>query len=170
MTTNLSRFIKEEREKQGLNYAEVSKKMGYKNLNKGMRRIIDLEREGVVDPEVLDRIIDALELDQDYIDSLIIKDREKYEEEFEKWLSEPIEPYHTLRIMPSIYLSCNLPSNLTTEKEATEYVARIAKEKQVKAWVNLSRRENIYITEDGDIRGKIKTTIENVNYPYTRVK
>ena len=57
MTTNLSRFIKEEREKQGLNYAEVSKKMGYKNLNKGMRRIIDLEREGVVHPEVLDRIV-----------------------------------------------------------------------------------------------------------------
>jgi len=48
VTTNLSRFIKEERVKQGLNYAEVSKMMGYTNVNKGMRRIIDLEREGVV--------------------------------------------------------------------------------------------------------------------------
>jgi len=91
VTTNLSRFIKEEREKQGLNYAEVSKMMGYKNINKGMRRIIDLEREGVVHPEVLEKIISALDLDQDYIDALVLKDRQEYEEEFEKWLSEPID-------------------------------------------------------------------------------
>ena len=144
--------------------------MGYTNLNKGMRRIIDLEREGVVHPEVLEKIITALDLDQDYIDSLIIKDREEYEEEFEKWLSEPIEPYYTLRIMPSVYLSYDLPDYLSTENEAAEYVAKIAKEKQAKAWVNLSRREKIYITEKCEIRGKIKITIENVNYPYTRIK
>jgi len=170
MTTKLAGYIKKERLKQGLNYAEVSQMMGYKNLNKGMRRIIDLVREGVVDPEVLDRIIDALDLDQDYIDALVLKDREEYEEKFEKWLSEPIEPYYTLRMMPCIYLSYDLPGNLSTENEAEEYVAKIAKEKQVKAWVNLSRREKIYITEKGEIRGKIKTTIENVSYPYTRIK
>ena len=87
VTTNLSRFIKEERVKQGLNYAEVSKMMGYKNINCGMRRIIDLEREGIVHPDVLEKIADVLDLDQDYIDILIKKDREDQEEEFEKWLS-----------------------------------------------------------------------------------
>ncbi len=170
MTTKLAGYIKQERIKQGLNYAEVSRKMGYTNFNKGMRRIIDLEREGIVHPEVLEKIIDVLDLDQEYIDILILKDRQEYEEEFEKWLSEPIKPYYTLRVMPSIYLSYNLPGNFSTEKEATEYVAKIAKEKKFKAWVNLSRREKIYITEKGEIRGKIKTTIENVNYPYTRIK
>lgn len=170
VSTNLSRFIKKERVKQGLNYAEVSKMMGYKNINKGMRRIIELEREGLVHSEVLEKIIETLNLDRDHIDSLILKDRREYEEEFGKWLSEPIEPYYTLRIMPSIYLSYDLPGNLSTEKEAAEYVAKIAKRKKVKAWVNLSRRERIYITEKGEIRGKIKTTIENANYPYTRFK
>ena len=161
MTTKLAFYIKQERVRQGLNYAEVFKKIGYKNLNKGMRRIIDLEREGVVHPEVLEKIITALSLDQDYIDILVLKNREDYEKEFESWLSEPIEPYYTLRMMPCIYLSYDLPGNLSTEKEAAEYVAKITKEKQVKAWVNLSRREKIYITEKGEIRGKIKTTIDN---------
>ena len=46
MATNLAKYIKQERIKQGLNYAELSRLMGYKNLNRGMRRIIDLEREG----------------------------------------------------------------------------------------------------------------------------
>jgi hypothetical protein len=41
MSTNLAKYIKQERVKQGLNYAELSRLMGYKNLNRGMRRIID---------------------------------------------------------------------------------------------------------------------------------
>ena len=45
--------------------------MGYKNINKGMRRIIDLQRERIVDPEVLGRIVKALELDQECINALI---------------------------------------------------------------------------------------------------
>ena len=41
MTKKLAGYIKLARVKQGLNYAELSKKMGYKNITKGMRRIID---------------------------------------------------------------------------------------------------------------------------------
>ncbi len=44
MKTNLAQYIKQERIKQGLNYAELSRKIGYTNINRGMRRIIDLER------------------------------------------------------------------------------------------------------------------------------
>ncbi len=115
-------------------------------------------------------IVSALELDQDYINALVLKDRQEYEEEFEKWVSQPIEPYYTLRMMPTIYMSYDMPGNFPTENQAAEYVAKIAKEKHAKAWLSLSRRERIYITEKGEIGGKIKTTIENVNYPYTRVK
>ncbi len=170
MTTNLSRFVKQGRIKQGLGYAELSKKMGYTNVSKGMRRITDIERGEPFHPDILNRIVSALELDQDHIDALVLKDRQEYEEEFEKWLSVPIEPYYTLRMMPTIYLSYDMPGNFPTEEQAAEYVAKIAKEKHAKAWLSLSRREQIYITEKGEIRGKIKTTIENVNYPYTRVK
>jgi len=168
--TNLSRFIKEERVKQGLNTAEVSKIMGYTNINRGMKKIIDLEREGVVHPEVLDRIVKALNLDQDFIDLLVLKDREEYEEEFERWLSEPIEPYYTLRLMSSVYMSYDLPGNFSTEKEAAEYVAGIAKEKQKKALLCLSRRESVSINEKGEVTGKFKTTMDKVNYPYTRIR
>ncbi len=170
MTTNLSRFVKQERIKQGLGYAELSRKMGYKNFNKGMRRVIDFESDGEVHPDILNRIVNALELDQDHINALVLKDRQEYEEELEKWVSQPIEPYYTLRMMPTIYLSYDMPGNYPTEEQSAEYVAKIAKEKHVKAWLSLSRREKIYITEQGEVGGKIKTTIENVNYPYTRVK
>ncbi len=170
MKTNLGSFIKKQRAEKNINAAELAKEMGYKNVSKGMRRLIDIERGEPFHPDVLNRIVSALELDQDHIDALVLKDRQEYEAEFEKWVSEPIEPYYTLRMMPTIYLSYDMPGDFPTEEQSAEYVAKIAKEKQVKAWLNLSRREKIYITEKGEIMGKIKTTIENVNYPYTRVK
>ena len=64
MATNLAKYIKQERTKQGLNYAELSRLMGYKNINRGLRRIIDLEREGIVHTDVVENIIEALELER----------------------------------------------------------------------------------------------------------
>ncbi len=75
-----------------------------------------------------------------------------------------------MRLMPTIYLSYNLPTNIKTEEEAVTYVAGIAKEKHNKCWVVLSRREKVYITEDGEIRGKIITEYDDKHYPYVRVK
>jgi len=170
VTTNLSRFIKEERVKQRLNYAELSRRMGYKNLNKGMRRVIDLEREGIVHSEVLEKISDALNLDREHVNALINKDRQEQEEAFEKWVSEPIQPHYILRIIPTIYQSYDLPGNFPTEDRIIEYVAGVAKEKHKQALLCLSRREKISINEKGEIMGKIKTTMENVHYPYTRIK
>jgi len=170
MFKRLGRFVREERNKHGLNYAEVSKKMCYKNLNKGMRRVIDLEREGIVHPEVLEKIIDALNLDRDQINTLINKDRQDQEEEFEKYLSEPIRPYYILRIIPTIYQSYDIPINFPTEEQIINYVAGIAKEKQKQALLCLSRRDNVSINEKGEVTGKFKTTMDNVNYPYSRIR
>jgi len=39
------------------------------------------------------------------------------------------------------------------------------KKNRLKAWLALSRKEKAYITEEGDIRGKIETTPYNQNYP-----
>ena len=170
MATKLARFIKQERIKQGLNYAELSRSMGYKNLNRGMRRIIDLEREGKVYSEILRKIISTLELDKDIVNKLISIDREAYEAEYERWLNEPVKMSYTIKVMPTIYLSYDLPSNITSEDEAVRFVAGIAKEQHNKCWVILSRKEKVYITEAGEVRGKIETKYGDEDYPYVRVR
>ncbi len=59
---------------------------------------------------------------------------------------------------------------INTEEEAVEFVAGIAREKHNKCWVVLSRREKVYITEDGEVGGKIMTEYDDKDYPYVRVK
>jgi len=170
MTTHLGTYIKQKRVEKNINTADLAKKMGYKNLNKGTRRIIDLEREGIVHSEVLEKIAAALNLDRNHINALINKDRQEQEEEFEKYLSEPVRPYYILRIIPTIYQSYDIPINFPTEEQIINYVAEIAKEKQKQALLRLSRRENVSINEKGEVTGKFKTTMENAHYPYTRLK
>ncbi len=72
--------------------------------------------------------------------------------------------------MCSIYLSYDLPTNIKAEDEAVRFVADIAKEKHNKCWVVLSRKEKVYITEDGEVGGKIMTEYGDKDYPYVKVK
>ena len=85
------------------------------------------------------------------VDSLIRKDREAYEAEYERWVNEPISFYYTIRMMPTIYLSYDLPSEVTSEKEAIAYVSTIAKNQKCMAWLYLSRREKVFIDSSGEV-------------------
>ena len=101
---------------------------------------------------------------------MINKDRQEQEEKFEEILSQPIQPYYILRIIPTTYQSYSLPINISKEDRIIEYVAGVAKEKHKQALLCLSRREKVSINEKGEIMGKIKTKMENIHYPYTRIK
>jgi len=164
------KYLKEERLKKNLNTAELARLIGYKNVSKGMNRIVDLERENIIIPEVLAKIVKALNLDHSYVNSLVEKDKDEDKKEFEKWLSEPIKMYYVMRIIPTIYLSYDLPSYIYSEDEAINFVAGVAKEKHKKCCIVLSRKEKIYIDEDGEIVGKIETKYGDRYNPYVRVK
>ena len=170
MATNLAKYIKQERVKQGLNYAELSRLMGYKNINRGMRRTIDLEREGNVHSEILRKIICALQLDEDIVNELILKDRETYKAEYERWLNEPVRMTYTIRVMPAVYLNYDLPSNTTNEEEAIEYVSFIAREKRKLCWLNLSRKIMVFINELGEVTGMYKRDASDNIMPYMLVR
>ena len=94
----------------------------------------------------------ALNLDREYVNSLIVKDSDEDRRIFEEWLSQPIEMHYLMRLMPPIYLSYDLPTNINTEEEAVNFVVSIIKKKHNKCLGILSRKEKVYIAEDDDIR------------------
>ena len=170
MKTALTKYIREQRVKQGFNYAELSRKMGYSNINRGMRRVIDLEREGIFHPEVLEKIIDALELDQEYIEQLIEEDEEQKRREFEEWVNTPIKWHLIIRWMPAVYGERAIPGYLKTEDEAIDYAREVAREYKSMVWLVLSRKENIHIYPDGSIKSRNEVTRDFINLPYTEIK
>jgi transcriptional regulator with XRE-family HTH domain len=165
----LGSYLKSERLKKKLNTAELAGKIGYKNINKGMRRISALEREGFAIADLLKKVNDTLKLDAGYIDSLIRKDREAYEAELERWLNEPVKMTYTIRAMPTIYLSYDLPSEITNEEEAVAYVSTIAKNRKCLAWLNLSRRERVFLDRLGGVVGRHENGLHEATLPYQLV-
>ena len=157
MKSYLGSYIKGKRLKQKLNTAQLAQKIGYCNINKGMRRILDLEREGVAHPALLKKIVDVLKLDACHIDSLIREDREANEAEYKRWLNEPIDMYYTIRMMPTIYLSYDLPAEIKSEEEAIAYVTDIAKDKKCLAWLSFSRRDIVFIDKSGGVTGRLSS-------------
>ena len=170
MVKHTGKYLKEERLKKDLNTAELARLIGYKNVSKGMNRIVDLERENIIIPEVLVKIVNALNLDHSYVNSLVEKDRDEEKKEFEKWLSEPIKMYYVVRVIPAIYVSYDLPSYINSEDKAVKFVANIAREKHKKCCLVLSRKEKIFFDEDGQIEVKFETKYGDEDYPYMRVK
>lgn len=150
MLKSLGIYIKQRRIELGLNTAELALKIGYTNPAKGMNRIIKLERDGIVHPDLLKKLIDVFKLDEDIVNKLISKDREAYQAEYERWLNEPVKMSYTIRVMPAVYLSYDLPSNIKTEDEAIKYATAIAKEKSNLVWLNLSKRVSVFINELGE--------------------
>ena len=153
------KYLKEERLKKNLNTAELARLMGYKNVSKGMNRIVDLERENIIIPEVLKKLVNALNLDHKYINSLIKRDREEDKRRFEEWLSKPIEMYYVMRIIPTIYLSYDLPTNINSEEEAVKFVAGIAKEKHKKCCLVLSRKEKYFLMKMDRLREGLRLSM-----------
>ena len=135
-----------------------------------MRRIIDLEREGKIHPEILMKIISTLKLDKDIVNELIHKDKEEYEKAFEKWVNEPTSMYYTIRMMPTIYLSYDLPTNIKSEEEAIDYVSAVAREKRKLCWLNLSRKITVFINELVEVIGRIEAAPFELNLPYMGIK
>ena len=170
MKSYLGSYLKSERLKTKLNTAELAGKIGYKNINKGMRKISALEREGFATADLLKKVADTLELDAGYIDSLIRKDREAYEADYEQWLNEPVKMNYTIRAMPTIYLTYELPSEITNEAEAIAYVSAIAKDKKCMTWLSLSRKVNIHIGANGEIISRNEGTQGYMNLPYAGIK
>ena len=169
MVSKLARYVKQERIEKRLNYAQISRLMGYRNINKGMRRIIDLEREGKADPHILKTITVALELDKDKVEELIHLDKEQ-QREFEAWINTPIKWHLIIRWIPAVYGGRDIPGYIKDEEEAIEYACSVAKEYKSMVWLILSRKENIHIDEDGNIKSRNEVTFDKSWLPSVEVR
>ena len=77
--------------------------------------------------------------------------------------------YYTIRVMPTIFLSYDFPSDIKTEDEAIYYISAIAKKMKCSAWLNLSRRVTVFIDQSGGVAGRREKGLHNTSMPYLLV-
>lgn len=64
------RYLAEQRRARRLTPRQLAAAIGYRNVAKGARRALALERQNVAVEDLLDRVVHASGLDRDYVSSL----------------------------------------------------------------------------------------------------
>ena len=140
--TRVGRLFQQARRKLGLRPVEVARRAGYKNINKGIRRITDIETGSDMFPKpaVYRRFIGLLGIDEwDVLQAMA--------EDFDE-LDQPVPPRLIVRLIPSFYIQHPLPEGCTTE-EAIAIAERVAQERDLQVCVTLTGIRGLYIAPSG---------------------
>ena len=128
--SHLGQYIRNERRKQGWTPQRLAIVIGYRNCDKGARRILAFEQTGMDRVGLADRVVRVLKLDRTVLAELIRQDEEQRLEAFERWVNVPIKPYMTVRWFPGFYSDVHLPSSIRTHVDVEAYACRFAKKRE----------------------------------------
>ncbi len=144
------RFLKERRKAMGLTHKQLAERLGYRNTNRGIRRIQRIEN-GFIENDLVGKIMQILDVNDE--------EREKCRQQEEAYLLEQIaklpkfKPVLVWRAMACAYVDVKIPENLTTTGEMLEFASAYAKERKALCWLKLDYNLRYHINRDGEVSG-----------------
>ena len=116
-----------------------------------------IEREGVHDPELLAKVLSALDLDRTYINELLCRQREEDLAEWEKWVRQPVPMELHLRPFGGVWIKVRLPDGIEEDELlAIEHARKLtAGGDDVRTVLVLNRRQSLTFA-----RGQVLSTNE----------
>lgn len=129
----------------GMTPKEVALAAGYRNVNKGLRRLRTLEsgQSSLPDPRIVETFAAVLSIDGTDIATASELDWQE--------LDRPIKPYLVERLMPAVYRRHELPEDCSLE-DARSMAARMAAETRRSFCLVLSRVRSVYFYPSGNTR------------------
>ncbi len=147
MSRRIGEYFRQRRMEKGLNIAQLAEAVGLTNSNKHARRIGAFEESGCTAPDLLARLMKALDIDQATL-------RRLAHEDYKQWLSDankPVAPYVVRRMLfgggP-----LNVPEYVQSVQGAEHYATLLARYFQMDVCLILSRRIKVWFTKDGEIQ------------------
>lgn len=71
MKSHLGDYFRKVRLANGRSLGQLARKVGYRNVNKGCRRITTFETTGTIHPDLLTKVAAILEIDNEVIEQLL---------------------------------------------------------------------------------------------------
>lgn len=167
---HLGRYFRSRRLELGLSLGEVARRLGYSNISKGARRVLELEEVGeCCTQEFLVKLMGVLGVDPSVVQELLDQDRAEYVREWEQWVSEPVPIAVVMRAIPGVYVNHRLPPDVTTPDEAIAFSQDLARRSQARVYVELSRRVTVIIDEQGEVKARVEATPDRDPRPFTQI-
>src|ERR1043165_7559897 len=117
---HLGNFLHHQRLQRNLSLGQLARKVAYRNVSQGARRIAHLEQQGVCMDDLLVRLAEALGIDLATLENLIEQDRQERLRAWQTWVNEPVPMQLIVRYMAAVYDSVKLPEGITTPEQAAD--------------------------------------------------
>lgn len=166
MPNNLGEYIRARREQLGLRRSQVARRLGYENVNKGSRRVHDLEQGRGTSRDFLLRLMGILSIEPQVVQDLIDRDRQEYVTAWNRWADEPTPMHAAVRYVPGFFAGIDLPGDVTTPEQAVAWAVETAKQKQKKVILVVTRRVSWTVHEDGRADGPFVATPDEKAQPW----
>jgi hypothetical protein len=149
-----------------LTWRQVAQMVGYRNINKGIRRLRVFEKTGFIKPELLAKVVDAIGMNWQMVEVFAEDDRQDRLRVWEQWVNEPVPMRLVVRLMPAVYCQKTVPLEIRTPEEAEKWACDWAVKHRKQVCLVLSRRWSIWIDACGSVTGRTEATLGGPNEPF----
>jgi len=141
------RLIATTRKKRRLTPQRLARELGWRNLEKGARKILALERAEATDDELLERIVTFLDISPEARAEAERLDAER----LLQILATPVEPEMLMRLMPAVYKRVAIPPETRSEESLVALARENARQCKRNVWLQLPNRVTLWLDETGEI-------------------
>lgn len=161
--SKLADLVRNARIASGWTERDAIRAYRFRSLEKGLRRLRVLENTGEATPELLEKVIVALDLDREAVAAAIRADYADELRAWNEWADQPITPYVVVRFVPGFYGTEALPPDATTLEAAEQHAASVARRWRCRTCLVWSRRLSVWLDAKGGLehRSEAKPFIGN---------
>jgi transcriptional regulator with XRE-family HTH domain len=140
--------LEKNKKNSGFSLKEIAQQTGYKNLNKGIRRIKELE-SGNIDEQLVQKIMSALEV--------VDLDRKKCQLAEELQIKREIKKLPEFkaklfwRAMSCVYIPLKIPEYLTSRAAILNFTKDFARERKAHCRLELDYNLRYYFSPSGEV-------------------
>lgn len=147
MQTELGELIRRSRRSLGWTLQELAPRMGYRNLQKGARRLEHLEQPGMASADLEANAASALGLEPRTVFETKARDDVARQTLFQEWL-EGAQPMELYGYVAGVTFRVPLPERLTVD-QAIGFATDARKKPRVRMCLILDRKRSLWISSDG---------------------
>jgi transcriptional regulator with XRE-family HTH domain len=147
MQTELGELIRRSRRSLGWTLQDLARRMGYRNLQKGARRLEHLERSGIASADLEANAASALGLEPRTVFETKARDDVARQTLFQELL-EDAQPMELYGYVAGVTFRVPLPERLTVD-QAIGFATEARKKLRVRMCLVLDRKRSFWISSDG---------------------
>jgi hypothetical protein len=160
MTFELSSFFRDRRTAMGLGRGRLALLVGFTNPSRGARRIQEFEEQGIVQADLLAKLMAVLGVDQATVDGLLERDAREGFRRWCRWANEPVKPCVGLLRSGPMPVSKAVPDGIVGLDDAEEFAAAFARTHHSTVALVWSRRHRVVLDAEGAVVERIEQTAE----------